>query len=345
MTDFSKYFTDPSAQVYGADETESALWQQSSTNPFAVLHAIAARRNANNRRDQYGEQLAAHDQRAVTGARTLMADENKYNSIQEMLKQRMISPGLTADLSSLRTPENSQQFNDLSDLFTGTARAAAFKDMGAGSQSFAAAGKDPMQEDTLSNLLGVGNLADVATTGERDQEARGRNDSRFPFKKTIIDPRVDANGNMITYTENYGTREEMLGAPPPVAEPGPPVTGPGKTNAGGATRSAPITAPSATPPVSSKAKAPGYAPQPKVIPPGPVKSDSLMSAPPQQQQALLTARKQGIATSRGAYVFEQNSLESDGNGNLFFRATLTTKDGKDTAIFGINPEGKAFLAQ
>lgn len=375
MTDFSKYFTDPSAQVYGADETESALWQQSSTNPFAVLHAIAARRNANNRRDQYGEQLAAHDQRAMTGARTLMEDENKYNSIQEMLKQRMISPGLTADLSSLRTPDNSQQFDELSTLFTAGQQAEAIQKGGEGFKSFRAAGGDPTQMSSFTNKVGIGDLADILPTGVQEADARGRGNDDGTIKLTRRMIMEDGSLSTDTYEEvfkgpnrvpEYMKAKQQYDAEVAAAQAkkdarlrGGDGKGSGVLNAGGGGGSAPtpppaavrkpaapITAPSDTPPARVSKNAPGYEPQPQAIPEGPVKADALMSAPPEQQKVLLTVRKQGVPTSRGSYVFEQNSIESDGQGNLYFRATLTTAEGaKDTAIFGITPEGKPFLAK
>lgn len=338
MTDFSKLFTDPSAEVYGADETENAMWQQSSTNPFAVLHAIAARRNANNRRDQYGQQLAAHDQRAQSGASSLMQQENKYNVVQKMIEQKMIDPGTVGDLADIRTAGNSGQFDALSDIFAANNKAAAFKDMGAGSQSFAAAGKDPMQEDSLSNLIGVGNLADVATTGEREQDARGRNDAKLPFKKNIVEPRPDANGNMVTYQENYGTREEMLGQPAP-SEPAPVKTGGGFTHGGKPNKNA-KPAPGMQPPESTKRNAPGQAPT-DIPPAGPVSSMQFKSLPPAQQRAIAQLRDKGYTAGTG-HVFKlvPNSVKNDGNGNVVV-TIRTTADGQ---VFDqpaqIGPDGR-----
>lgn len=318
MTDFSKLFTDPSAEVYGADETENAMWQQSSTNPFAVLHAIAARRNANNRRDQYGQQLAAHDARAQAGASALSRQEYQQNIPLEYIKRGDLDPSFGMDLAGLRMSngEVDPRIRRQSHAFQAGQSADALKTHAEGVKAYGEAGYQLQDPGRLPDkYLNLSDLVEAPTLAEREQDARGRNDARFPFEKNTTEPRVDANGNMITYKEKFRTREELFGGPAPTAPPKPTT----KTNGGAKPAAA------AAPPATTSRNAPGQAPA--QITPGKLTAAAVAERPPEQMNTLTKLKRSGIPTSNGTFMFVPNSLEIDEEGNV-------------TAVFRLQANGK-----
>lgn len=344
MTDFSKLFTDPSAEVYGPDETENAMWQQSSTNPFAVLHAIAARRNANNRRDQYGEQLAAHDARAQAGASALSAQEFRQNIPLEYIKRDQLDPSFGMDLAGLRM-ENGEvdpRIRRQSHAFQAGQSAGAMKTHAEGLKAYGEAGyqlEDPSR--IPQNYLNLSELVEAPTLAEREQNARGNANSKLPFKKTIVEPRVDANGNMISYQENYATREEMLGQPAPT-QPPPVVTGGGYTHAGKGNKN-PKPVPGMQPPESTKRNAPAYAAEPAKLPAGPLKPMDALKLPQPQRDSITKTLKTGLPTARGTYTYVPNSTQSDGEGNVVMQFAMNVGNKQNVLTVYILPDGKPIV--
>lgn len=324
MTDFSKLFTDPSAEVYGPDATESAMWQQSSTNPFAVLHAIAARRNANNRRDQYGEQLAAHDQRAMTGARTLMADENKYGTLAELIKQQMIDPATAASHAGLLDPSNQEQYNELASVYTAGKRANAFKAMGEGQQALKAGGRRVDNLSDLSSQINVGKTYLDTIPGEDVEAAKLKNELGTQTTAEQLIPTAE-NGLPTDRITTITTKR-------PLQTGG---TSTGKT--GSKLTQAPPT--NVAPPERTKKAAPGYSPQEKIVP-GPATTAVLASRPQEQKATLVKLKNQGLPTANAQFQLVPNTVEIDEEGNVWLKMRSNT-GGRVTDIeVVVTPDGR-----
>lgn len=309
MTDFSKLFTDPSAQVYEPDSTESALWQQSTTNPFAVLHALAARRSAGQRRDQYGEQLAAHDARAQEGASALSAQEFRQNIPLEYIKRDQLDPSFGMDLAGLRMQngEVDPRIRRQSHAFQAGQSAGAMKTHAEGVKAYGEAGYKLDDPGRLPDkYLNLSDLVEAPTLGEREAGARNKAEMGT---QTIQDVEIAKPGATATRTV---TTKVPLGTVP--------------------TKGVTQTAPKAPPTTSAVGITP-------------IKSPAEMKAMPIEQQRVVKQYIDGIQQAGTVMRLVPNTLQRDAEGNirLIVRGVVNGKT-MDQPLM-ITPDGRAMDAE
>ena len=207
MAEYSRLFTDPDASAYGPNALESNLDAQSTTNPFAIPHAIAARLRAQQAREQYGDALAAHDQRAVEGSAGLNANDAKMGYLKTAIEKGLVPLSQILELAG----DPNAQRSDILDLSRIDAQgkiAAVKKTDAEANQLNATAGYEPTNLSSIADRIGMGKYLPRATTGEREAAAKANADAGKVTVQDIETP--DASKPNVQRTTTFkGTADQI----------------------------------------------------------------------------------------------------------------------------------------
>lgn len=164
MSDFSSLFTAPKRDAYGPDELEANLSAQSASNPYAIMRALSARIRNQGASENYGRDLAAHNEASGARAAKLMGLENQLAIRQDMAKD--LGPLLRAQLSDVDPAQAPMLFANENQHYQAKRLSDVAVPASSAVQNLRTAGYKPEDLGRLSALAGLGPLQEGPTLSQ-----------------------------------------------------------------------------------------------------------------------------------------------------------------------------------